>query len=564
MRAAFLMKSFPIIRDLETVMDAIPVPIFVKDLSQRLILLNDAACSYFNLDREQATGRSETELWPEFAQSFKESDDRALASGEDECEQQFTDNTGLNHTVVTRKRVIQLTNGDKLIVAVVSDVTAYREAEAHSRYLAFHDSLTGLPNRALFNERLEQLILRPVREAGHSALLYIDLDRFKEVNDTHGHLAGDALVRDFAGRLTTLVRSTDTVARLGGDEFAILLADIADPRQVEEVCRRILNAASQPFDVIGAQAFVSASIGVVMMPPGDLSRVELQRQADLALYRAKNAGRARFRIFNEAMDENIRERRKIEADLRNALQRGEGLGVVYQPIVALDSDRVVSFEALVRWQHPQLGPLLPAQFIPVAEDTGLIDMLGDWVLTQACQTIAPYPELSVAVNLSAIQLRDPGLTDRVIAIAAKAGLATSRLQLEITESAVLNTETDVTETLQSLRDAGVSIALDDFGTGYSSLSHLREFKVDKVKIDRSFIQHLGQMADSEAIVQAVTTIGRALGIQVTAEGVETTEQRDFLQSSGCDELQGYWVARPLPADEICTFMEEFAEEAGSA
>lgn len=551
------MKIFPGIEDLGAVIDAIPIPVFIKDLEHRILLLNESACNFFGVTREMAAGRTDTELWPDFAPVYMESDRNTIAKGTDETEEQVADPAGLLRTVITHKRIIELANGEKLIVGVATDVTAYREAEAHSRYLAFHDPLTGLPNRALFSERLDQAITRPRQGTADAALLFIDLDRFKEVNDTHGHLAGDALVRDFAGRLTTIVRSTDTVARLGGDEFAVLLMDVRSTRQLEDICRRVLDAASQPFEVIGAQAFVSASIGVVMVPAGELSRVELQRRADLALYRAKNAGRGRFRIFNETMDETIRQRRRIEADLRNALQGEPGLEVHYQPILSLERGKVVAFEALVRWHHPELGPLLPSQFISVAEDTGLIDQLGDWVLTQACNTMVQWPDLVVAVNLSAIQLRDPGLTARVLAIAAKAGFSTSRLQLEITESAVLNAETDVSETLQSLRDAGVSIALDDFGTGYSSLSHLREFKVDKVKIDRSFIQHLGQMADSEAIVQAVTTIGKALGIQVTAEGVETTEQRDFLQTSGCDELQGYWIARPLPAGEIASFIQGF-------
>lgn len=549
------MNRFSGLEDLEAIIDVIPSPIFVKDERHCILMVNRAASTFFGVSRDILKGKTDRDLWPEYADSFRAGDARALANGEDESEELITDRAGIVRTVIARRKVVRLAKGSRLIVGTITDVTAYREAEEHSRHLALHDPLTGLPNRTLLNERIEQAIIHPNRESDCYALLYIDLDRFKEVNDTYGHQAGDVLVRDFAGRLSALVRSTDTVARLGGDEFAVLLSNVKDRTQINAICHRILDAASQPFDVVGAQAYVSASIGVVIMSDGDVGRGELQRRADVALYRAKNAGRGRFRIFNDAMDETLRHRRRIESDLRRALREGLGLEVYYQPIVTLDNETVVAFEALARWKHPELGPLLPAEFIPIAEDTGLIDPLGEWVLTQACRTIAPWTDLNVAVNVSPVQLRNPDMADRVLAVTAEAGLEPARLQLEVTESAILGAEADVLDTLHRLRAAGVGIALDDFGTGYSSLSHLRELEVDKVKIDRSFIQHLGQSADSEAIVQAVTTIGKAIGVSVTAEGVETTEQRDFLHNSGCDELQGYLVARPLAAEDIPSFME---------
>lgn len=556
-------ESISSIKDLQTIIDVIPNPVFIKNREHRMVLVNQGACDLFGHSREALLTKSDWELWPaDQVLVFRDMDNRVFATGQDnENEEQLTTPSGSVRTVVTRKRLVHL-GGEPFLVAVVTDVTAYREAEAHNRYLAFHDPLTALPNRALLNERIDQALMRTRRTADQHALLYIDLDRFKEVNDTYGHQAGDELIRDFAGRLSSLIRTTDTVARLGGDEFAVLLNDIHSPVEVERICHRILNAAAQPFEVTGAQAFVHTSIGVVFTPPQDISRIELQRRADVALYKAKNDGRGCFRIFDDEMDENIRRRRLIEDELRKALIEDQGLEVYYQPIVSAGNETVTLLEALIRWNHPRLGMLLPSQFIAVAEDTGLIMQLGDLVLRRASRTISAWPEISVAVNLSPVQLRDTGLADRVLDILNDVGLNPARLQLEITESAFLNADAVVTSTIQRLRKSGIKIALDDFGTGYSSLSHLRQFEVDKVKIDRSFVQHLGQLNDSAAIVQAVTGIGKALGLSVTAEGVEKVEQRDFLRASGCHELQGYLVSRPLPESAIAEFLDAGTVKSG--
>jgi diguanylate cyclase (GGDEF)-like protein len=456
---------------------------------------------------------------------------------------------------VTHKRLVYVGDNIPLLVAVITDITAFREAEAHSRYLALHDGLSGLANRTLLNDRVDQELARVADGARRFALLYIDLDRFKDVNDRQGHQAGDELIREFAGRLSALVRAGDTVARIGGDEFAVLACDVDCPEMLEALCEGILQAAREPFEVAGTKAFIGASIGVVMASEPDCRYTDLLRKADVALYRAKAEGGGCFRVFSEQLDERRKGSRLVEADLRQALAADRDLEIHYQPLYANADDALIGVEALVRWRHPQLGFLGPAQFIPLAEETGLIGQLDEWVLAKACRTVGRWPDIALAVNISPAQLRDPQLTARTLRIVRESGFDPSRLQLEITENVLFNTDGVVACTLRDLRAAGVRIVLDDFGTGYSSLAHLRRLEVDKVKIDRSFVQYLGHSADSAAIVHAVANIGKTLGLMVTAEGVETQEQREFLAATGCTELQGYLFSRPLPEDALTDLLE---------
>jgi diguanylate cyclase (GGDEF)-like protein len=426
-------------------------------------------------------------------------------------------------------------------------------SEAQAQHLAFHDVLTGLPNRALFNECLDQgLTLARRRE--RIAVILLDLDRFKNVNDTLGHLAGDALIREFGSRLTKLVGEGDTVARLGGDEFAILVLNAANIADIQAVCERILEAMRHPFVLFGNLAYVGVSIGVTIAPDAGLDRGDLLRKADIALYRAKGEGRNCYRVFTPAMDESVKLRGTIEEELRVALATGQELLVYYQPQVAGANQRVVGLEALVRWQHPTRGLISPEQFVPVAEETGLICQVGEWVLRQACYTARRWPDLFVAVNLSPVEIRSNAFADRTLAIIRESGADPAHIELEVTESVLLKDDDEVHHTLKRLRAAGVRIALDDFGTGYSSLSYLRRFQVDKIKIDRSFIQQLGHTADSAAIVTAVVTLGHALGLSVTAEGVETGEQSDFLTAIGCNALQGYLFSPAVPAEEVSSLL----------
>jgi diguanylate cyclase (GGDEF)-like protein len=426
-------------------------------------------------------------------------------------------------------------------------------SEAQAQHVAFHDVLTGLPNRALLNDCLDQALAR-ARCGQPVAILLLDLDRFKNVNDTLGHLAGDALIHEFANRLTGLVGEDDVVARFGGDEFAILLMKAAIVEEVEALCKRILEAMRQPFDLFGNSAFIGVSIGVTIAPNAGLDRGDLLRKTDIALYRAKADGRDRYRLFTPAMDETVKMRGTIEEELRATLAVNEGLRVYYQPQVDGGTRSIIGLEALVRWQHPTRGLISPEHFITVAEETGLICKLGEWVLREACDVSRRWPSLFMAVNISPTQLRSSGFGERVLAIIRESGADPHHIELEVTESVLLNDNDHVRDTLKRLRAAGVRIALDDFGTGYSSLSYLRRFEVDKIKIDRSFIKQLGHRADSAAIVTAVVTLGHAMGLTVTAEGVETSEQSEFLTAVGCNALQGYLFSRAVPKEEVANLL----------
>jgi diguanylate cyclase (GGDEF)-like protein len=427
-----------------------------------------------------------------------------------------------------------------------------KEAQAH--HLAYHDVLTGLPNRALFNDTADQALLR-ARHGEAMAVVLLDLDRFKNVNDRFGHLAGDELIQVVARRLTAAVRAGGVVARLGGDEFAILLQGDAAARDLEPTLERILDELRRPYEILGNQAHVGVSIGIAPAPACGTDRTELMRKADIALYRAKDEGRDCYRFFTESMDETVQLRAMLESDLRTALDGGTGLSVNYQPLVDSAGGKVNGLEALVRWDHPERGSIPPHLFIPVAEETGLIGKLGDWVMQQACTVARDWPKLSISVNLSPIQFCDHDFAERLCRIVREAGVSPYQIELEVTEGVVLDQNESVRGALRRLRQEGFRIALDDFGTGYSSLSYLRDFEVDRIKIDKSFVQSLGQTMDAGAIVTAVVTLGHAMGLQVTAEGVETAEQETFLRTAGCNVLQGFLFSRAVPANELEDSME---------
>ncbi|MES2495917.1 MAG: EAL domain-containing protein [Pseudomonadota bacterium] len=422
-------------------------------------------------------------------------------------------------------------------------------AKTRAQHLADHDPLTGLANRGLFDRQLSEG-LAGIGLTGRSlALLYVDLDHFKNVNDHLGHPTGDQLIRALARILVDLAPG-DIVARLGGDEFAIIHSSDNSAATAEQLARSIHRTLARPIDLDNGEVLVGASLGVAVAPQDGRDPVELVRKADIALYDAKRAGRRRHSFYADAMGDRIRERNEIETELREAMRTGEGLDIVYQPYFVAKSGRLIGAEALIRWNHPVRGMMLPDQFIPIAEECGLVETLGEWVLEQACIVAARWPAGTISVNLSAVQLRNPSLAERVYAILKRTRLDPGRLELEITETSFVDSSEKCRSNLGWLRDIGVRIALDDFGTGYSSFRHLRGFEVDRIKIDRSFVSTIQAGQAGSPVIQAIVDLARVSGLETTAEGVETDQQRLFLASIGCDVLQGFLLARPLDATAI--------------
>ncbi|WP_149540807.1 EAL domain-containing protein [Siccirubricoccus phaeus] len=436
----------------------------------------------------------------------------------------------------------------------VRDLRDRRRAEARIRFLAQHDPLTGLHNRAGFGLELERALALHGRSGQGFALLALDLDRFKWTNDTMGHQVGDALLVKVAARLRAAVHATDVVGRPGGDEFAVLQLDTSQPEAATALAQRCIELLSRPFIVQGQVLNIGASVGIALYPQDGTDIATLARNADLALYRAKSEGRGTHRFFEAEMDTRMQRRRMLEVELRSALALRQ-FHLEYQPLLGLDGDTVTGFEALIRWAHPERGLISPAEFIPLAEETGLIIPIGEWVLREACREAAGWQEpATIAVNLSPLQVHSPGIVEAVRGACAAAGLDPHRLELEVTETALL-TDTDHSfGTLRALKALGVRISMDDFGTGYSSLSHLRRFPFDKIKIDRSFVADLGENADSAAIVGAVIVLGKSLGMLTTVEGVETAGQLAHVRARGCDQVQGFLVGRPMAADAARTLL----------
>ena len=425
-----------------------------------------------------------------------------------------------------------------------------RLADERMRYLARHDSLSGLLNRESFGEVLRQAVWRRGGGGPDFAVLCIDLDRFKDVNDSMGHAAGDEVLRQVAARLRELVRHGDAVARLGGDEFAVLQTGVDGPEAVSRLAERIVQALQQPYDLGGQTVVCGSSLGAALFGTDADNDEDLMHRADLALYRAKTAGRSTFSFYDASLDEQLQTRRELTRDLREAIGTPQ-LRLHYQALHAADGRTVTGYEALLRWNHPERGSVPPSEFVPLAEDTGLIGPLGRWVIRHACAEAAAWPgELTVAVNLSAAQFRHDDVVELVSQALQASGLPAHRLEIEITESLLINNTEQVLATLHALSAMGVAIAMDDFGTGYSSLAYLWRFPFHKVKIDRAFTQHLGQDEKVDLIVRSIITLAHSLHIRVNAEGVETEPQLQALQAQGCDEFQGFLLARPKPVEQL--------------
>lgn len=447
------------------------------------------------------------------------------------------------------RRVKTVCGESQHIRGVAADITSAKKAEARVAHLAHFDSLTDLPNRALFNQSLQRSIAR-MKDGQKLAVLYLDLDHFKLINDTLGHGAGDLVLKAVANRLENNIGIEDIVARLGGDEFAISLRNVGSREDVMQVAANIIDKISEPVMVEGQPVASGVSIGIALAPDCGDDGEELIKHADIALYHAKENGRGCASVFERSMHEAVQDRRNIEMDLRAALKRNE-LELYYQPLVNIDTNETIGYEALLRWHHSEKGLIMPDVFIPVAEDTGLIVQLGEWVIRSALYEVAKWPEhLTVAVNLSPAQMRSPNLMPTIINALASTGVAPQRLELEITESVLMNDNQSNVDLLHKLRSLGVRIALDDFGTGYSSLNYLRSFPFDKIKIDRCFVEDVDSREDSQAIIRAVTGLASSLGMVTTAEGVERSDQLIQLKEEGCVQVQGYLFSKAMPASSV--------------
>ncbi len=452
--------------------------------------------------------------------------------------------------------IVDATRGFIGYRGTATDITEEVEAQARANHLALHDALTGLANRVLFHERLDGAFEGKRRDTQFISVLCLDLDHFKEVNDTLGHGFGDALLVKVAERLRLCVRPGDTVARLGGDEFAIIQVGVAGPDEAAALSLRIVDVIKEPFIIDGQELHIGVSIGAAVPDESNNDPEKLLKCADIALYRAKQTGRGTVRFFEPRMDNELQARKSLEYELRHALNRDEFI-LNYQPLIDLRSQRVTAVEALLRWHHPEHGPISPETFIPIAEKCGLITPISEWVLRTACTQVLKWPDLRVAVNLSPVHFRSRELIDTIKSVLKETGLAPERLELEITESVLIKDTAAALDILNALKALGVSIAMDDFGTGYSSLGYLNSFPFDKLKIDRSFISSLEDQEKSRAIVRSVLSLGESLQMTITAEGVEKVEQVEFLMREGCQQVQGYFFGRPVPARELTAFLRKW-------
>lgn len=547
---------------LQAMLDNSTAIIYLKDVTGRFLLVNRQLENLLHLTGDQIVGKIDHDILPkEIADTVRANDLKVLeAKVPLEFEETFALDDGL-HTYISMKFPLCDAQGMPYAVGGIStDITARKEVEEELRHLAHHDALTGLANQTLLKDHLDQALAFAHRHGQRAAVLFLDLDRFKFINDTLGHEAGDRLLQDVAHRLRGCVRISDTVARMGGDEFVLVLTDIVHAEDTAVVVQKIFNALLPEFVLDGHKVFVTPSIGISFYPDDAEDAQTLLKYADLAMYRAKEQGRNNYHFYTPEMTARIQERLVLEHDLRRALAQGE-LFLHYQPKVNLDSGQIVGMEALLRWQHPERGLIFPAQFVSLAEETGLIVPIGALALQTACRQTRLWQEagltnLTMAVNFSARQFKHVGLVDTVAQILEETALTPACLKLEITESLLMQDTENSIAALQALKEMGIRMVIDDFGTGYSSLSYLKRFSIDCLKIDQSFVQDVPTDPNDAAITKAIIAMAHSLGIKVVAEGVETQEQLEFLRIHGCDEIQGYYFSHPMSAEAAAVFLQE--------
>ncbi|HAQ79182.1 EAL domain-containing protein [Bradyrhizobium viridifuturi] len=533
--------------------DGNPVPMILCALDgERILAVNDAAIAHYGYVRaefEKMTIKSLQAFDAELPWAAGRSSDEQAART---WKHVRADGTLIDLAIYSR----QLMHGDQpAMLLALMDITERKRAEARLAFMAQHDSLTGLPNRNLLRQQMDEMLQHTRRSTDKVAVLMLGLDNFKAVNETLGHGIGDKLLRAVAKRLRSTLREEDALARLNSDEFTIVQGGVMRPEDAVLLARRILDAISEPYLLEGHSVVIGASIGIAMSPGDGEDSEKLLKSADMALSRAKSDFRGTFSFFEAEMDARAQSRRKIEIDLRDAIQN-EGLQPYYQPLVDLSSGRITGLEALVRWPHPERGMISPGEFIPVAEETGLINPLGSLMLHRACMDAAQWPDdVRVAVNLSPLQFRTGNLLALVTDALRQSGLPARRLELEITETLLLEKSSQVLATLHALRALGVRMSMDDFGTGYSSLSYLRSFPFDKIKIDQSFVRDLGANPDAQAIVRSIVSLGVGLGVTITAEGVETEAELSCLRAEGCHEGQGFLFSRARPNAEVISLLK---------
>jgi diguanylate cyclase (GGDEF)-like protein/PAS domain S-box-containing protein len=531
--------------------------IVITDARNQVVSVNPAFCAMTGFESEEVLGQHRNIIWGDALEAVPVSHDGSNGwRGESFLRRKngerfpvwmsITDVLGLAKEVSHR-------------VIVFAEITALKQTEARLHFLANHDPLTGLPNRLMFNERLQQALANAQRTGDQVGVLFVDLDRFKNVNDTLGHTIGDRLLQQVAGRIGACVRGTDTVARLGGDEFALILTNVQHDEDAQIVAQKILDALRPAFEVDGHEIYITASIGIACCPPsGEVAEMLLQR-ADVAMYSAKSLGKDTFQLYMPEMDAVAYERMVLENNLRRALERNEFL-LYFQPQVSMEDHRIIGVEALLRWQHPELGLVSPIEFIPLLEETGLILPVGDWVLTEACRQAKLWLDggspVRVAVNLSVRQFTQTDLAAKVERILNHTGLPAELLELELTESIFMENIDQNVQTLRRMKELGVSIAIDDFGTGASSLTYLKHFPIDTLKICQSFVLNVPTNSEDAAIASAVIGLAQNMSMVSVAEGVETTEQLAFLRERRCDHIQGFLFSKPMPAEELSQVLSE--------